>query len=161
MFTDELRDKVWNDIRQHDVRAFANQLTPEVFAEAASRAKVKIGLNALNLVNLVWLGMATAMHRGKTFAFVLTSTLKLMEDQEKFHGTSVGREKKKAQRRAKSKAKGGKKSKHHPYRNDPTEITEEAFVQARQRMPIEFWAALLMVLAERFQQDHSRHVDFH
>lgn len=161
MFTDEIRDKVWNDIRQHDVRAFANQLTPEVFAEAASRAKVKIGRNALNLVNLVWLGMATAMHRGKTFAFVLTSTLKLMEDQEKFYGTSVGKEKKKAQRRAKSKAKCGKKSKHHPYRNDPTEITEEAFVQARQRMPIEFWATLLMVLAERFQHDHSRHVDFH
>lgn len=53
MFHDEIRNKVWNDIRQHDVRAFAKQLTPDVFAEAASRAKAKIGRSALNLVNLV------------------------------------------------------------------------------------------------------------
>jgi hypothetical protein len=161
MLRDEIRNKVWNDIRQHDVRAFAKLLTPDVFAEAASRANVKIGRSALNLANLVWLGMAMAVHRGKTFAFVLTCALKLLEDQQKFYDTSVGKEKRKAQHRAKKKAKGGKKSKHHPFRNDPTEITEEAFVQARQRMPIEFWATLLMVLAERFQQDHSRHADFH
>ena len=161
MFTDEVRDKVWNEIRQHDVRAFADQLTPEVFAEAAVRADVKIGRSALNLINLVWLGIAAAVNRGKSFAFILTCTLKLLEDQQNFYGTLVGKEKRKGQRKAKSKGQGGKKSKHHPRRNDPTKITEEAFVQARQRMPIQFWIALLMVLAERFEQDHSRHVSFH
>lgn len=162
MFTDELRDKVWNDIRQHDVRAFANQLTPEVFVEAANHAKVKVGRSALNLVNLVWLGVATAIHRGNTFAFVLTNTLKLLEDQESFYSTPLGKRKKNAQRAEKrKKIKGGKKSKHHPYRNDPTEITEEAFAQARQRMPIGFWMALIVILAERFQQNHPEHLNFH
>lgn len=39
MFTDEVRDKVWNEIRQHDVRAFADQLRSEVFAERAKAAR--------------------------------------------------------------------------------------------------------------------------
>ena len=159
MFKDELRDKVWNEIRQHDVRAFAKQLTPEVFAEAGRRARVRIGCSALNLVNLVWLGIAKAIHHSGTFAGVLTTTLKLLEDQETFYSTSLGKQKKKALRAQQRRKKGkeGKKSKHHPYRKDPTEVTEEAFAQARQRMPIGFWVALITVLAERFQQDHSRH----
>jgi hypothetical protein len=158
MFKDELRHKVWNDIRQHDVRAFATQLTPEVFSEAARRAEVRIGCSALNLVNLVWLAVAKAIHQSQTFAFVLTTTLKLLEDQENFYSTPLGKQKKKAQRAKKGKA--GTCSKHHPYRNDPTKVTEEAFVQARQRMPLEFWAALLTVLAERFQLEHPQHLNF-
>lgn len=162
MFTDELRDKIWNEIRQHDVRAFAKQLTPEVFAEAASRADVKVGRSALNLVNLVWLGIAKAIHHSGTFAFVLTSTLKLLEDRESFYSTPLGKQKKKSKRTKQQdkNGKGDKKSKHHPYRNDPTEVTEEAFAQARQRMPMAFWAALIVILAERFQQDHSQHCHF-
>lgn len=162
MFRDEIRDKVWNDIRQHDVRAFAKQLTPEVFTEAARRADVRIGCSALNLVNLVWLAVAKAIHHSQNFAFVLTTTLKLLEDQETFHSTPLAKQKKKAQRAAKQgkKGKSGKQSKHHPYRNDPTEVSEEAFVQARQRMPLEFWAALLSVLAERFQLEHPQHLNF-
>ena len=162
MFKDELRDKVWNDIRQHDVRAFAKQLTPEVFAEAASRANVRIGQSALNLVNLVWLGIAKAIHHSKAFADVLTITLKLLEDQESFYSTQLSKERKKALRALQpgKSGKGGKTSKHHPYRNDPTEVTEEAFVQARQRMPMAFWMALIAILAERFQQDHARHSNF-
>jgi len=82
VFKDELRDKVWNDIRQHDVRAFGKQLTAEVFTEAARRADVRIGRSALNLVNLVWLAIAKAIHHSQNFAFVLTTTLKLLQDQE-------------------------------------------------------------------------------
>lgn len=161
MFKDEVRDKVWNDIRQHDVRAFSKQLTPEVFAEAARRADVRVGRSALNFVNLVWLGIAKAIHHSATFAFVLTSTLKLLEDQECFYSTPLGKQKRKAQRATQGKkGKGGKKSKHDPYRNDPTELTEEAFAQARQRMPMAFWVALISILAERFQQDHSQHSQF-
>lgn len=161
MFKDELRDKVWNEIRQHDVRAFSKQLTPEVFARAALRADVRIGQSALNLVNLVWLGIAKAIHHSGTFAFVLTNTLKLLEDQESFYSTLIGKHKRKAHRATqRKKGKAGKRSKHHPYRNDPTELTEEAFAQARQRMPMSFWVALIAILAERFQQDHAQHSRF-
>ena len=100
---------------------------PEVFDEAASTAGVRIGCSALNLVNLVWLGIGTAIHRGQSFAFVLTTTLKLLEDQEGFPTTSLGREKQRAKRRGKGKRKG--RSKHDPYRHDPTALTEEAFAQ--------------------------------
>jgi hypothetical protein len=165
MFKDDQRDKVWNEIRQHDLQAFAEQLTPEVFAEAATRADVRIGCSALNLVNLVWLGVASAMQHAASFAFVLTTTLTLLADHEGFGSTPLGKEKKKAERQAqkknKKKGKQGKKSKHCPYRDDPTGVSEEAFVQARQRMPMAFWMALLMLLGERFQRDHSQHLDFH
>ena len=57
MFKDERRDKVWSEIRQHGLRAFAGQLTPKVFAEAAEAAGVRIGVSALNLASLVWLGI--------------------------------------------------------------------------------------------------------
>jgi Transposase DDE domain len=162
MFKDELRDKVWNEIRQHDVRAFAKQLTPEVFAEAARQADVRIGCSALNLVNLVWLGIAKAIQHGATFAFVLTTTVKLLEDQEHFYSTPLGKQKKKAQCGHPQGKKGKKRkpSKHHPYCVDPTKLTEEAFVQARQRMPLGFWMALLTLLAERFQHDHPQHLNF-
>lgn len=164
MFKDEIRDKVWNDIRQHDLRAFQEQLTPEVFSEAARRANVSIGKSPLNLVNLVWLGIASAMQHTANFAFVLTTTLKLLEDQANFYNTPLGRQKKKAQQRAnckrKQKGQRGKKSKHHPYSKDPTEVSEEAYAQARQRMPLGFWMALLTILGNRFQQRHGRHLQF-
>ena len=35
-------------------------------------------------------------------------------------------------------------------------MSEEAFAQARQRMPLGFWAALLVVLGERFQSQHDK-----
>ena len=157
MFKDELRNKVWNEIRQLDLQAFGEQLTPQVFDEAAQRAGVRVGRSALNLANLVWLGIRTAMHHTGTFAFILTSTLKLLEDQAGFHSTPVGEQKKQAKR----KKKGKGKSKHHPHRHDPTEVTEEAFVQARQRMPLAFWAALVMLLAERFQREHAPLLNVH
>lgn len=161
MFRDERRDKVWNEIRQHDLRAFGELLTPAVFVETASRAGVKIGVSALNLVNLVWLGIASARQHTASFAFVLTTTLKLLEDQEHFAASLLGLEKKKAKpARGKKKTKKGRKSKHSPLRQDATQLSEEAFVQARQRMPLAFWMALLAVLTWRFEQAHSRHLNF-
>ncbi len=40
-------------------------------------------------------------------------------------------------------------------------VSEEAFAQARQRMPRAFWAALLVVLGERFGQQHGRVLRWH
>ena len=160
MFRDEQRNKVWNEIRQHDLRSFGEFLTPELFAAAAAQANVRLGQSALNLVNLVWLGIASAMHVSASFAFVLTTTLKMLEDQEQFYSTPLGKEKKKAGRRAKPKGRGGKRSKHHPHGQDPTQVSEEAFVQARQRMPLGFWMAVITLLAQRFQQEHPKHLNF-
>lgn len=160
MFKDEHRDNVWNEIRQHDLRSFRQLLTPDLFAEAAVRAGVRLGRSALNLVNLVWLGIASAQHASATFAFVLSSTLKLLEDQEKFASTSLGKQKQNAQRKSKRKRRSVNRSKHDPHGEDPTAVTEEAFVQARQRMPLAYWMALLSLLVERFQRAHSESLYF-
>jgi len=161
MFRDEHRDKVWNEIRQHDLRSFRDQLTPQVFAAAAAQAGVKFGRSALNVMNLAWLGIACAMQHTATFSFVLTTTLKLLEDQEKFYSTSLGKERRKAQKQATTRKNSkGKRSKHDPRSADPTQVTEEAFAQARQKMPVGFWCALLTLLAEAFQQQHAQQLKF-
>jgi hypothetical protein len=160
MFQDEYRDNVWNEIRQLDLRSFRQFLTPTLFEEAAVCAGVRVGRSALNVINLAWLGIASAMQASATFAFVLTSTMKLLADQEQFSSTSLGKHKRKAQRKAQQKG-CARRSKHHPAGVDPTEVTEEAFVQARQRMPLAYWMALLSLLAGRFQQAHSQHLNFH
>lgn len=160
MFRDEQRDKVWNEIRQADLRSFAKQLTPEVFAEASLNSGERIGQSALNVVNLVWLGISSAIDATASFPFVLNVTLKLLEDQENFATSPVGMQKKQGERAEQKdkKNKQRKKSKHDPHRKDPTKVSEEAFAQARKRMSLKFWMALLMILTRQFQQQHSRHV---
>jgi hypothetical protein len=154
MFTDERRCDVWNQIRQHDMRAFSQQLTPQLFAEAAVRTGVRLVQSPLYLVNLVWLGIAAAWHRTQSFASVLTLTLKLLEDQQQFAQTKLGKAKKKGQR-----TKPPRRSKHDPRRHDPTEVTEEAFAKARQHMPSEFWLNVILLLGARFEAEHGpRHV---
>jgi hypothetical protein len=149
MFTDERRCKVFGEIRQHDVRAFAKLLTPGVFAEALTRTGVGLVKSPLHLVNLVWLGIVAAWHASESFASVLTLTLKLLEDQQQFAQSKLGKAKKNGQRRQR------RRSKHDPRRSDPTEVSEEAFAQARQRMPLQFWVNLIIVLGEGFEAEHG------
>jgi hypothetical protein len=146
MFTDERRYEVWEQIRQHDIRAFCKQVTPAVVAEAAKRSGVALRRSPLCLANLVWLAIAAAMHATEKFAGVLTMTLKILEDQEGFGNTKLGKAKKRGKRK---RPKG--RSKNDPRRNDPTQVSEEAFVKARQRMPLEFWINLIIVLGEQFE----------
>jgi hypothetical protein len=154
MFRDEHRNKVWNNIRQRDIRAFCRQLTPGVFAEAVTRTGIKLVECPLCLVQLVWLGIAAARHATESFAYVLTTTLKLLEDQQQFPQTTIGQAKENGKRKKRSSRR-----KHDPRRNDPTEVTEEAFVQARQRMPLQFWMNLIIILGEQFEAQHaSRHI---
>jgi len=150
MFTDERRNKVWNEFRQRDIRVFSRQLTPGVFAEAAARCGLRVVKSPLCLVHLVWLGIAAAWHVTESFASVLTLTLKLLEDQQQFRQSKLGRAKRNGRRK-----KSARRSKHDPRRDDPTEITEEAFVQARQRMPLQFWLTLIIILGERFEAEHG------
>lgn len=155
MFRDEQRTDVWNQIREHGIRAFAARLTPTVLAEAAARAAVTIGRSPLNLANLVWLGVAGALAGASDFATVLTDVLRLLEDQPNFGDSALGREKKRAPRR---KASG---SRHSPHRRDRTLVSEEAFCKARARMPLEFWMSLIALLVELFQVEHRERLKFH
>jgi hypothetical protein len=150
MFKDEQRYEVWSEIRQHDLRAFSKLLTPSLFIEAARRAQLTLIKSPLYAVNLVWLGIAAAMHATDSFACVLTMTLKLLEDQQGFSQSTLGQAQKQGRRK---KCTG--RSKHDPRRNDPTEVTEEAFAKARQRMPLEFWMQLIIILGEHFEAQHA------
>lgn len=154
MFKDERRYDAWNEIRQHDIRAFSRLLTPAVLGEAGRRCALRLVKSPLCLVNLAWLGIAAALHCSKSFAYVLTTTLKLLEDREGFADSKLGKARKAGKRRH------GKRNKHDPRRNDPTEVSEEAFVKARQRMPLSFWLELLVVLSERFEEDHGARLRF-
>lgn len=149
MFRDEQRYEVWNRIRQQDVRAFSGLLTPAALAEAARRAGVRVVASPLCAFNLAWLGIAAALRCTDSFACVLTTTLKLLEDQQQFPRTPVGRAQKNGRR------KKHRKCKHDPRRNDPTAVSEEAFAKARRRLPLEFWINLIVVLGDLFEAKHA------
>ncbi|MGI6418302.1 MAG: transposase [Thermoguttaceae bacterium] len=166
MFTDELRAEVWEDICQRDVRALAGKITPAVLAEAAKRTGVVLVKSPLCLGNLVWLGIACALHMSLDFACILTMTVKLLEDQQAFYSSELGKARRNGQRQERGKAgKTGKgkhgKSKHCPQRDDPTRLSEEAFVKARRRMPLAFWVNLIIILGEQFQEQHRSLLTFH
>jgi Transposase DDE domain len=154
MFRDEIRKEVHDRLREHDLKAVADKLTPDVFSEAARRTNLRIATCPLNLVNLVWLGIAAAWRKTESFATILTITLKLLQDQEHFGQSKLGKKLRRQQRRAKQQARKGRK-KHDPRGQDPTHVSEEAFVKARRHMPLRFWLALILLLGERFEAAHS------
>ena len=160
MFTDERRFKVWEQIRQHDLPAFFRFLSPSVFAEAAQRSGVRLGKSALGLPTLVVLGLSAAFHQAKSFAEVLVLTVKLLENGEHWSDSPLAAARRNSRRGQKRRGKT-KRSKHDPRGGDPTVVTEEAFVQARQRMPLSFWTSLLMILGERFQSEHGKQLRWH
>ena len=142
MFTDERRCNVWDQIRRRDLRVFGEILTPALMKEAAQAAGVKLGKNALNQANLVWLGIVAALHGAKNFADILVLTFKLLEDADLWKPDRPPPQRKR------------RTSKHNPHGRKRTAVSEEAFVQARQRMPMDFWLWLILLLAQRFQTQH-------
>jgi hypothetical protein len=165
MFSDPARQEVFDQLRDHDLRVFAKQLTAGVFLEAARRAGLRLWSCPLNLANLAWLGIMAAWRKSESFVTILTVTLKLLQDQEHFNDSGFGQDLADRQRRsrnqqAKSKKQKKKTSKHQPHGKDPTQVTEEAFAKARQRMPLKFWVALLVVLGERFEAQHAERFRF-
>jgi hypothetical protein len=151
MFTDEHRRKVWDQLRQHDFRAFTRLLPDTLFIEAAAGAGLRIRRCPLNVVTLVWLGIASALRQMQSFASVLPLALKLLQDSE--YGPAFVR------RKTPRRGWGGRRrSKHDPRGRDPLGLTEEAFVKARRRMPLAFWTTLLVLLGERFEGRHGRWV---
>jgi hypothetical protein len=154
MFTDDVRKKVHDRLREHDLRAVADKLTPGVFCEAARRAGLRICTCPLNLVTLVWLGIAAAWRKSESFVTILTVTLKLLQDQEHFAHSPFGKDLRRQQHRRQRQGTKDRK-KHDPRSPDPTQVSEEAFVKARQRMPLRFWVELLLILGERFEAAHG------
>lgn len=148
MFKDEHRGKVWDEIRQHDLPAFNRLLSPEVVTAAANRAGVRVGSGPLCIGNLCWLAISAALHRGKSFADLLVITLKILSDQPGWGQSSLGR-------KCRSSRRSRGRKKHDPRGQSLASVTEEAFVQARQRVPLSFWTWLLLVLAERFEDQHA------
>jgi hypothetical protein len=114
---------------------------------------VEIRACPLNVVNLVWLSLAAAWRKTDSFVTILTVTLKLLQDQEHFGQSPFGQDLQRKQRSAKRRVRHGR-SKHDPRGQDPTRVSEEAFVQARRRMPLPFWVALIVLLGERFEAEH-------
>jgi len=84
MFKDDRRHGVYQRLREHDLRVFAELLRFELFVEAAKRAGVRIWSCPLNCVTLVWLGISAAWRKSESFVTILTGTLKLLQDQEHF-----------------------------------------------------------------------------
>jgi hypothetical protein len=146
MFTDEHRRNVWDQIRQRDITQFSAILTPEVFASAAEHLRERLGAGALNLANLGWLAISAALRPGMCFATVLTLTLRLLSDMDRLRPPSRGKAKRPRRRR---------RSRHDPRTDDPTQLSEEAFVQARQAMPPLYFHALLWVLGKLFAARHD------
>jgi hypothetical protein len=152
MLIDCGKSSVWNQLRQRDLKVFRRWLQPQIIAQAARRTGVALGKGPLNLSNLVWLGLVSALHPAKNFAAVLGLVLKLLQDAPGWETSTLAA----LQRRGRTVARGH--SKHDPRGRDGLTVSEEAFVQARQKMPWGFWIALLVLLAESFQAAHPRQV---
>jgi hypothetical protein len=156
MFRDPARTEVFDQLRTHDLRVFAKQLTVAALLEAARRAGLRLWSCPLNCINLAWLALSAAWRQGENFASILTVTLKLLQDQEHFAASAFGRA---LDRKRRSRGAAAKPSappgKHRPYGPDPARVTEEAFAKARRRLPEAFWVELLFVLVERFEAEHG------
>lgn len=148
MFKDEHRGKVWNEIRQLDLPAFGQLLSPQVVATAAECAGMCVGSGPLCIHNLCWLAVSSALYRGKSFADLLVVTLKILSDQPGWSESPLGR-------RCASPSHSRGRSKHDPRGQSLGTVSEEAFVQARRRVPLTFWTWLLLCLAERFEAKHA------
>lgn len=166
MFTDDVRHQVWDQVQSHPVRAFARFLTPDTLAGAARSCGRRLSSCPLNLAHLVWLGLSLAIDQTQSFASVLTVTFKLLIDADLLpQADPAPKPKRGAKRRRSGRPKGAKRSprqpavprrsKHDPHCADPTKVSEEAFVKARARMPLQYWIALVMLLADRFARHHE------
>jgi hypothetical protein len=144
MFADEHRSNLWDQLRQRDLCQFRHLLTPDRLTQAAANAGMKRGRGALNLFTLTWLAIGGAWHAGHNFAGVLAMVLKLLGDVGQLPQP----------RRDGKRSKRQKRSKHDP-RGTGDQLSEEAFTQARSKMPDSFWVALFLLLGSAFQEQHA------
>ena len=146
MFTDKNRAEVQDELRRRDQVLFAHILTPELFFQAARLCNLPLIRSPLNLINLVWLAIRAACRPELCFADILALSLKPLQDHESFPGSPLDK------LLGTAEQTGKKKSRHDPRQSSAEPVSEAAFSKAQQRMPSEFWAALLLLLAEQFQR---------
>jgi hypothetical protein len=147
MFTDERRRDLWQHIRQRDLRQFSHLLPPGLITQAAANAGVTMGRGALNVSTLVWLAISCALRTSMNFAGVLTLVLKLIVDAGQLPLS-------RPPQKCRSKRKRPPRGKHNPHGNGDG-VTEEAFVQARRKLPLGFWIALILLLGESFENKYA------
>jgi Transposase DDE domain len=153
MLIKDIRRKVWDQLRQKDLRVFDALLPAELVLQAARVAGVPVGTGTLHVINLVWLSISSALHSLETFKEVLDHTIKLVEDGPHYHGSTLDR--------ARCAPRPiGPRQRHDPRPNDPGSVTEEAFTQARRHLPQGFWVALIVLLTERFMAQHDARTRF-
>jgi hypothetical protein len=152
MSGDNCKASAWDEFRQQDLKVFAKLLRPELLSKAARRAGVPWGRGPLHMANLVWLALASALHTGKNFAAVLGLVLKLLYDAPGWVASPLAAQQRQGKRRAK------RRHKHDPRGHDPTQLSEEAFVQARRKLPWTFWTTLILLLTEKFENEHGKYV---
>jgi hypothetical protein len=145
MFIDKKRAEVQDEIRRRDQAVFAHILTADLFFQAARLSRLPLVRSPLNLVNLVWLAVRAARNPDLCFADILQLSLKTLHDHESFPGSRLG------QLLGRRKQPRPKQSRHDPRKGPGEPVSEVAFARARQRMPSEFWVALFLLLAERFE----------
>lgn len=170
MFVDHNKHSVWNQIQQRDFRIFSRFLSREVIERAACRAGVVMGGGPLCLFVLVRLGIACAMHPTRSFVAVLSLALKLMRNDPDWDPDSLLKDAHQSQSKRKSKSKSKSRtdkhstpspSKHDPRGSgDPFSVSPSAFTQARHAMPWAFWVALVVILSERFEEEHGELIRF-
>jgi DDE family transposase len=156
MFKDEPRHHTADSIREKDLLCFREFLTTRLVLLAATAAGMRIVARPLSIAHLVWLSVSTAFFPQRSFTRMLPMVLRILLDQPGFDQSKVGRQSRQAGKKKKEKL-----SKHSPFRDDPTTpVSEEAFVQARQRLPEEFWYHLLRLLVEAYEEKHADTLKF-
>jgi hypothetical protein len=163
MFVDHTRQSVWDQIRQRDFRPFAPFLTQQVVEQAALRAGVALGAGPLCLFVLAWLAIACALHPSRSFASVLNLALKLMRNNPAWEPDALLRTTKSAgtPNARTDRHPAPKRSQHDPRGSrDPFSVSASAFTQARHAMPWAFWVALILILADRFEEEHRECIRF-
>jgi Transposase DDE domain len=153
MSSQDIRRRIWDQLREKDLRAFAHLLPVELVLEAARCAVVPAGSGILHVVNMAWLALASALHALEGFKEVLDHTVKLIEDGPHYHGPAL-------QRGRRAAAPAGARRRGDPRPVDPGTVSEEAFTQARQLLPWSSWAALILLLTERFEARHGARVRY-
>ena len=172
MFTDEQRGSVWEQIRQHGLRAFGPILSPQVLSRAAQRVGAKPGRGVLNPPTLAWLAVSAALRPGVNFCLVLTCTFGLLSEMGRLPRPAARGGKRRGGKGRGGKRRGGKRgggkrgggkrgggSRHDPRKAADAAPSEEAFVQARARLLRVlpgYFTALLAVLGEAFESDARR-----
>jgi hypothetical protein len=151
VISDLSRITLWDKLRQRSLAAFSHLLQSDTLAGAAARAGLPVIKGPLHAGNLAWLAILCALHGTKNFAQVLGLIVKLLSLSPDARNNPLAKLVPPQLQRQTNK----KRNKHHPHGSDPQHITEEAFVQARQRLPLAFWTALIMLLCERFETEHG------